>query len=399
MHLVLANGAFSPTEPDENSAARAELKGVVDLHDRMVTTGHFAHNKFAVFCDAHGKPQKVLTGSTNWTWSGLCGQANNGLVITDAAVAQAFLDEYNRLVSAGNDFPTALIADNSKLRQFPVDEMQVTTWFAPTKNEPDLDYARKLIANAKDGILFLFFNPGTYQEDPEKETLLQDVLQRHNPKSADYNAKLYIRGVVNQEIKGLTDSTTAPVASLVDGGTTAPQHISKDALTPANIKEKFHAFEDTSLRATMVMVHSKVVILDPFGAHPVVMTGSHNLGLKASQKNDDNLVILEGPAAAPLAAAYALNIIAIYQTYRWNSYVTQHAKDPSVWHGLQDSDTWQAGHLTGDPLAELEFWMAEQLNEKVTAAAASGKSAAASGKSATATTAPATHNRVRRAKN
>ena len=55
-------------------------------------------------------------------------------------------------------------------------------------------------------------------------------------------------------------------------------------------------------------------MLDPFSDYPVLMTGSHNLGVKASQKNDDNLVILEGPEAAPLAVAYAIGIIAKYQT-------------------------------------------------------------------------------------
>lgn len=372
MHLILANGAFNQKEPDENAAARAELKDIVDLHDRMVSAGHFAHNKFAVICDAAGKPQKVITGSTNWTWSGLCGQANNGLVISDSNVAQAFLDEWNRLIAAGNAFPPALEAANSQLRQFKVDDSQVTTWFAPTNKEPDLDYARNLIAHAEDGILFLFFNPGTYQEDPEKETLLQDIIQRHDPKGVNYNGSLYIKGVVNQEIKGLVGQLiNRPPANLYSGDLkTEPQPVSTDAMTPANIRTKFHDFNSNPLRATMVMVHSKVIVLDPFGAKPVVMTGSHNLGLKASAKNDDNLVILEGPAAAPLAAAYALNIIAIYNTYRWNTYVTQHEKDPSVWHGLVDTDQWQSGHLQGADLAELQFWMAEQLNTPAMAAAA-----------------------------
>ena len=66
------------------------------------------------------------------------------------------------------------------------------------------------------------------------------------------------------------------------------------------------------------------------------MTGSHNLGFKASSDNDDNLMIIEGNAA--LAAAYAANIIAIYQTYRWNAYVEAHRQDPKVWHGLVDND-------------------------------------------------------------
>ncbi len=368
MHLILANGAFNTKDPDENAAARSELKNVVDLHDRLVTGNHFAHNKFVVFCDKAGHPQKVLTGSTNWTWSGLCGQANNGLVVSDPAVAQAYLDEWNRLLAAKNGYPPELATENSKLRQFKVDGAQVTTWFAPTKGEPDLNYARKLIAGAKDGVFFLFFHPGVFQEDPTKETLLQDVLQRHNPKSPDFDEHLYIRGVVNQEIKGLTGQ---PV-NLFDGGKTGPQKLGMDVLVPANIKEKFHTFDEEALRATMVMVHSKVVVLDPFGAHPVVMTGSHNLGLKASESNDDNLIILEGPEVAPLAVAYALNIIAIYQTYHWNSYVEAHRKDPKVWHGLTDDDKWQTGHLAGESLAELQFWMAEKLDAVATTAVGSG---------------------------
>ena len=104
------------------------------------------------------------------------------------------------------------------------------------------------------------------------------------------------------------------------------------------------------------MVHSKVVVLDPLGEHPVLMTGSHNLGFKASSKNDDNLVILEGTAASALATAYAVNIIAIYGAYHWNTYVTEHGTGQTAWHGLEDTDAWQAGHLKDQALAELRFW-------------------------------------------
>ncbi|HEV7785924.1 MAG TPA: hypothetical protein VGQ28_11350, partial [Thermoanaerobaculia bacterium] len=116
-------------------------------------------------------------------------------------------------------------------------------------------------------------------------------------------------------------------------------------------------WEKELLGASMVNIHSKVIVLDPFGENPVVMTGSHNLGFKASNANDDNLVIIEGNA--PLAAAYAINIIAIFQTYRWNSYVEMHRKDPKVWHGLVDNDQWQASYLdpAGDDRAELDFWL------------------------------------------
>src|SRR4029077_18036131 len=123
-----------------------------------------------------------------------------------------------------------------------------------------------------------------------------------------------------------------------------------------NIRKRFGAWEDEARGASQVMVHSKVIVLDPLGEHPVVMTGSHNLGVKASQKNDDNLVVLEGPAASPLAIAYAVNIIAIYDNYRWRHYVDQHADDPKAWHGPQDNADWQADYLKDAHLHELKFW-------------------------------------------
>ena len=373
-HLILGNGAFKGNTPpgnDENHQVRAMLRDVVDLHDRIVTSPHFAHNKFVVFCDSGDQPQTVLTGSTNWTSSGLCTQANNAVIIDDAAVAQDFKAAWVRLQAADNGYPPDLVSGNSASTTYTVDGCSVTPWFVKTSAAQDLQYSRKLIDAATDGILFLFFNPGTFQQDPMRWTLLQNILDRHNAGSTNVDLNLYIRGVVNQEIPQLTEpgvtgpgkkplnatldaSVPAPV-TLYSGGGAPPTPLSQDVLVPRAIKNQFHGWEKELLGASMVNIHSKVIVLDPFGAKPVVMTGSHNLGFKASSENDDNLVIIEGNA--PLAAAYAANIIAIYQTYRWNAYVEAHLQDPQVWHGLQNNDQWQTSYLANDQLAELRFWL------------------------------------------
>jgi len=371
-HLILANGAFKPANHnDENSAVRKQLHGVVDLHDRIVTGNHFAHNKFVVFCDASGRPLSVLSGSTNWTMTGLCTQANNAVIVDDPDLAADFLNEWNLLKAAGNAYPVDTLAQpNSTSKTFNVDGGTVTQWFAPTVNAPDLDYARKLINAAKQGILFLFFNPGAFvgEDKPEnKWTLLQNILFRHHEGTANYDGSLYIRGVVNQEVAGLTteskgsaskhaalDPSAPTPVTLFDGGKNPPQRLGYDTMVPKNIKDVFHDWDKETL-GTGVHIHSKVIVLDPFGEHPVVMTGSHNLGYKASTENDDNLMIVEGNA--PLAAAYAINIIATYQAYRWNTYVEAHRQDPRVWHGLVDNDTWQRDYLQGDHLQEYNFWL------------------------------------------
>ena len=375
-HLVLANGAFKPPENDENKKVRDNLRHKVDLHDRLVSSPHFAHNKFVVFCDQNGKPERVLTGSTNWTMTGLCTQANNGLIVDDPEVAQYFLDEWHHIKDAKNGYPADFATFNSTSKTFALDGSSITQWFVPTTDAQDLEFARKLISNAKDGVLFLFFNPGTFAgpDKPEKQwTLLQNIVARdHDSTRPDYNPNLYVRGVVNQEIAGLTTenpgrtkkhavldpSQPANPVTLFSGAKQPPQRLRYDAMVPKNIKDTFHEWE-TEILGSGVHIHSKVIVLDPFGANPVVMTGSHNLGFKASHSNDDNLMIVQGNA--PLAAAYAANIIAIYQAYRWNAYVEAHRQDPQVWHGLVDSDTWQDGYLKdgGDDLKEILFWLGD----------------------------------------
>jgi hypothetical protein len=373
-NLILANGAFKPPDNDENKQERADLKTKINVFDRIVKLPHFDHNKFVVFCDGNGQPKRVLTGSTNWTSTGLCTQANNAVIIDDPAVAADFLEAWNRIHAAGNDYPPTLAAANSSAKTFEVDGGKITPWFVPTQHGQDLEYARKLINGAKEGILFLFFNPGTFQPDsaPDRWTLLQNILNRHNQENnAYYNPNLYLRGVVNQEIPFLTNDGgakgTRPLATSLDptaatqpvalytNGVEPPQRLSHDVMVPANIKDKFHNWVAELLGASMVNIHSKVIVCDPFGENPVVMTGSHNLGFKASSENDDNLVIIEGNK--PLAAAYAINIIAIFHTYRWNSHVEAHRQDPNFWHGLVDNDQWQKTYLKGDELAELKFWI------------------------------------------
>jgi phosphatidylserine/phosphatidylglycerophosphate/cardiolipin synthase-like enzyme len=421
VNLILANGAFKASGKDEpaNAKTRAELKKLhtVKVYNRMVSSGHFAHNKFVVFCDAQGTPHRVLTGSTNWTLTGLCTQANNGLFIEDGKVASAYLDQWNRLKAAKNGFPPSLKQAASQQKSFTVDDAEVTVWFVPTTKQQDLVHARTLIENAKNGALFLFFNPGAFEAEDDKQTLLQTIVDRGREGTPHYDGTLYIRGVVNQKITGLTDDQHSAKASakkksgrqppptgdehdsahdpqapttpvLLYGGAqqSGPTRAPKDVLVPAAIKAKFHDW-DKELLSMGVMVHSKVIVLDPFGDHPVLMTGSHNLGTKASRANDDNLVIVEGPGARAAAISYAVNIIAIFQEYRWRAYVAAHTTDSNVWHGLQDDDKWQEGHLENADLDELRFWsaganIAAQLYESKAATVAQSTTATAAQRAA-----------------
>ena len=351
-HVILANGADIP---DENSAARASLRAKgVDVRDRMVSSSHFAHNKFLVVTTA-GQPQAVWTGSTNWTQTGLCTQSNNAILIEDAGVAGWYRAEWDQLAAAGNAYPAQLREANSAVRQQALAQGgSAQAWFAPVKDTVDLVSARQRIDRAEQGILFLMFNPGP------QGTLLNDIIARSTPGTATYDQNLHVSGVVNQD----PGTTAHPVIGLLHRGDMTQADI--DVVLPAAVDSDF-AFWRKELSYSLVMVHSKCIVIDPFGANPCVMTGSHNMGPKASGENDDNLIIIEGQPA--LAAAYAVYIMGVYNQYRWRYHQRQAAKGQAsattaaagattTWAGLVNDDTWQARYFTPGPeQREIAFWL------------------------------------------
>ncbi|MFW8644578.1 phospholipase D-like domain-containing protein [Rhizobium beringeri] len=61
------------------------------MQDRLFNNNsHIGHNKFAVYVEG-GVARAVMTGSTNWTETGLCTQSNNVILIEDKNVAARFL--------------------------------------------------------------------------------------------------------------------------------------------------------------------------------------------------------------------------------------------------------------------------------------------------------------------
>jgi phosphatidylserine/phosphatidylglycerophosphate/cardiolipin synthase-like enzyme len=344
--LILGSGAFKPPETDENAAVRAQLKasGKITVHDRIVSGRHFAHNKFLVFCDSAGRPRRVWTGSTNWTVTGLCTQVNNGILIENDALAAGYKQRWDELLAAGSGYPKELMTEGSTPTRATGPGWTATAWNAPCVNFVDLADARRLIQGARQGVLFLMFNPGP------QNTLLNDILALNT-------ANLFVHGVVNADPGGKT-----PILTLHDRGT--PQDAAPEAVVPQAVKDAMTKWFGNEYRGPMVMIHSKVVVIDPFGSHPVVMTGSHNLGPKASSMNDDNLAIIEN--APGLAAEYAVNVLGVFGHYKWRQNQAIAAKggqgaapNDTKWKGLQDNDTWQDGYYVDAKMREIDFWFGD----------------------------------------
>jgi phosphatidylserine/phosphatidylglycerophosphate/cardiolipin synthase-like enzyme len=69
-----------------------------------------------------------------------------------------------------------------------------------------------------------------------------------------------------------------------------------------------------------------------------VITGSHNFSVSASEKNDENLVIVRGNKK--LAQAYALHINRVYDYYSWRAFLANGGNPDQTYKPL---DGWKPG--------------------------------------------------------
>jgi phosphatidylserine/phosphatidylglycerophosphate/cardiolipin synthase-like enzyme len=348
--VVLADGSTTDGG-DENKVARPLLraKGVA-VSDRMCQKKFLGHNKVLVVYDG-AKPRWTWTGSLNWTPSGLCSQANNGILIDDLGVAKVFADQIGQLITCKNESPKTLADANSKARNVATSGGRaVRVWFTRTVGQTDLKDASEMISKAKEGALFLMFMTGL------KDSLLKAILDRQTDED------FFIHGVISSQPTEAVKKKLEKKKKLTHEEAVAKQvafvnrnervKFAPDLLLPMAREKATEQWFDEFVKknGAHAIVHSKIIVLDPFGAKPVVMTGSHNMGTTASKKNDENLVIVQGDQK--LAAAYAVNILSIYNNYRWRFRLAQGTK----FKGLFDNDRWQGSQLRGAPGKELAFW-------------------------------------------
>ena len=350
LHLILANGS---DPADGNAAARKHLNdaGIITIN-RMLKSKGLGHNKFVVLSNKKG-PLAVWTGSTNWSTTGLCTQVNNGLLIGDKEVAQLYRTHWDELKDASPPkldpagFPEVLVAANDKSHSFTIGGAKVEIWFTRTSDGRDMEALRNLITSAQDSILFLMFTPG-------KAGLHTLAGQRANEKG------MYVRGVVSTLGTTQADSDKNVLEiNLVSSN----QHFKPDHYTvvqPQSVEVDLGPWIAEVTRKTFLsqighaIVHSKVLVIDPLSKTPVVVTGSHNFSAPASEKNDENLVIIRGHKK--LSTAYAAYVMSVYQHYRYRSYVREMlAQGKKPWSYLDDNDHWLKIELKSKAL-EIGYW-------------------------------------------
>ena len=377
--LILTNSSKDKTKDswDHGNHLMRELLGELMGHDkidRMFNNGHIGHNKFAVFEDAAGTPKAVLTGSTNWTPTGLAGQSNNALLIENDVIAKAYHDYWNDLyadtaelavpapltASTSNVQGQALRTANAKARTETTlaDGTSVTLWRAPnthakTKGHdapPDLAEIYDLIGKAKDAIFFAVFLPS----QSGKTSVIEEAVRIGSTRQdiVVYGAVSDVMAMPNYVPPDKTDPTHAkhPQPATYDNG-----EIHVVRAVALNKDDVFGAFESELLTIGKAIIHDKIVVIDPLSPDCVVITGSHNLGFKASYENDENLLIIKGNQK--LAQAYMTHVMDVYDHYRFRAKQRSEKDQGRPLDGgfLVADDTWLASRMKPNKVALTDY--------------------------------------------
>lgn len=94
-----------------------------------------------------------------------------------------------------------------------------------------------------------------------------------------------------------------------------------------------------------MLVHTKAVVTDFTSDAPVIISGSHNLSVGASQSNDENFLIIRGDT--DLADRYGLELLRFYEHYRFRYFARQLALKQV--QPLAADDSWSNDYyLAGD---------------------------------------------------
>lgn len=246
------------TDEDEVSSTSSTQFVILDILDgakngsinpSVIRSGNgtgIMHNKFIV---ADGN--RVLTGSTNWTQSGLFYQENNVLVLEGASVAGVYRAKFEELWGGtyGNDGEPG--AEHSFVTS---DGVPVEVWFGS-----DDDLTGRIIDAIDSATSRLYFAMNVFSTGA-KAVLIANALKAAAARGVD------VRGVMDDDVDQWGYLVSTPAIPMGD-----------------------------YIPATSGLLHSKYMVVDPGLPQGKVLTGSNNWSTNADVSNDENLAILASP--------------------------------------------------------------------------------------------------------
>jgi phosphatidylserine/phosphatidylglycerophosphate/cardiolipin synthase-like enzyme len=316
VHMVFDD--MGPSKPNRAAIQAAHIKALC----RGRVHGKLMHNKFFVLTK-DGTPQAVWTGSTNLTENGIFGHANVGHIVEDGAIAQAFLEYWDRLAG---DPPVAAAYRGANEQASPAPpkpwRAPTTAVFSPRGTKLDsLQWFADIAAGAKRA-LFMTFAFGMNEKFRDVYAKDDDVLRM---------ALMEKEGTGLQQLRNRRNVVVAVGNRIV-----------------TNSFDRWLAeMEKLEPKVNVYWVHTKFMLVDPLGTRPIVVTGSANFSKASTDTNDENMLVIRGDKR--IADIYFGEYLRLYAHYAFRESVKIYVEKKK--HGTVED--WKPQYLVAD-----DSWLA-----------------------------------------
>jgi len=279
----------------KGNKAAVKKAGITRLVKKWRTKAKIPHNKFMVRCSKTDTPIELWTGSTNISEKGIFGQCNTGHALKDRSIAGRYLDFWKKLKTdpVRADLVTEVMRLQADVAADDLANDAITAFFSPRSSLSMLSAYAELVHDAREMACGMFpFNV---------DKVFQDAFNA--PK--DFPRYVIVDKSSNKFTPNDTDldvTEGAAIKSPIDQW----------------VKEKSAG---TLFYGGIDFIHNKLLIVDPLGNSPKIVAGSANLSKPSTNENDENMLVLKGPAYLREADIYLTEFSRLFDHFDFRAWL------------------------------------------------------------------------------
>jgi phosphatidylserine/phosphatidylglycerophosphate/cardiolipin synthase-like enzyme len=323
MRIILDNASLHTTKPGQKVKGKPKPPALEDAFEKAfnkakagkaaILRAHFkrfSHDKIFIV-SKNGEAQKVMTGSTNFSVTGLYVNSNHVILFDDAKVAGTYQDVFDAAWQ-GRAAEAAFLASDFSKKPFSFKSNSVPPTditFSPHEEKFALSILQGIAARiAKEG-----------KKAKAEGNVLFAVMQLDGSDSTVYKALANVHKQQNIFSFGITD--TMKGIALYKPGTRQGVLVTGKP-TSTVLPPPFD--QVPNIGGFGHQVHHKFVVCGFNGDDPVVYCGSSNLASGGEQENGDNLLAIHD---GDIATAFAIEAVGLVDHFNFlDRYATEKAK-------------------------------------------------------------------------
>ncbi|RZI40480.1 phospholipase [Herbaspirillum sp. HC18] len=333
VRIVMDNAPLHAGEKALEPSATAALRESAGTEN--VKIGHFRryqHNKVFIL-RVNGKPQRVLTGSTNFSVTGLYVNANHVAIFDGEDVAGFYAQAFNAAFD-GDMKADAFNKNPVSQQEFEIARAGLPRTifsFAPHKKDTfSLDRLHKELESADSSVLFAVMAL-------EGGSKVLDLLR-----SIGKDGKIFSYGITDNP--GAESGGEKSPDGSIEAGVRVYSPSNPGVLVTSAALNKLvpPPFNDEREEGLAHKIHHKFVVIDFNDTEPVVFFGSSNLAKLGEEQNGDNLIAIYDRA---VATVFAIEAIRLVDHYAFRSAIKKATKIKPLRLRFNDED-WAKGYFT-----------------------------------------------------